>query len=143
MVYGARFSPDGQRVLTWSEDNTARVWSIAAGHVIAKMEGSWLASSGAEFSPDGRRVVTASAERTALVWNAATGQVIAKLEVGRYGLGQNGASSGRYSPLDLFRYTLPGVPDLVPENGDYFSIDGGRTAIGVQGLSARTSTRCW
>lgn len=49
--------------------------------------------------------------------------------MGRYGLGQNGASSGRYSPLDLFRYTSPDVPDLVPENGDYFSIDGGRTAI--------------
>jgi hypothetical protein len=49
--------------------------------------------------------------------------------MGRYGLGQNGASSGRYSPLDLFRYTSPGVLDLVPENGDYFSIDGGHTVI--------------
>lgn len=49
--------------------------------------------------------------------------------MGRYGLGQNGASSGRYSPIDLFRYTSPGVLDVVPENGDYFSIDGGTTAI--------------
>jgi hypothetical protein len=49
--------------------------------------------------------------------------------MGRYGLGQNGASSGRYSPIDLFRYTSPGVLDLVPENGDYFSIDGGKTVI--------------
>jgi hypothetical protein len=49
--------------------------------------------------------------------------------MGRYGLGQNGAASGRYSPLDLFRYTSPGVLDLTPENGAYFSIDGGQTAI--------------
>jgi hypothetical protein len=51
--------------------------------------------------------------------------------MGRYGLGQNGASSGRYSPIDLFRYSSPGVLDLVPANNAYFSIDGGATAINI------------
>jgi hypothetical protein len=49
--------------------------------------------------------------------------------MGRYGLGQNGASSGRFSPIDLFRYTSAGVLDTTPENGAYFSIDGGSTVI--------------
>ncbi len=49
--------------------------------------------------------------------------------MGRFGLGQNGAASGRYSPIDLFRYSSPGVLDLVPANGAYFSIDGGTTVI--------------
>jgi hypothetical protein len=49
--------------------------------------------------------------------------------MGRYGLGQNGASSGRYSPIDLFRYSSPGMLDLTPANGAYFSIDGGNTVI--------------
>lgn len=49
--------------------------------------------------------------------------------MGRYGLGQNGYSSGVYSPLDLFRYSSPGILDLVPQSGAYFSIDGGETAI--------------
>ena len=49
--------------------------------------------------------------------------------MGRYGLGQNGASSGRYSPIDFFRYSSPGALDLVPENGAYFSINGGTTVI--------------
>jgi hypothetical protein len=49
--------------------------------------------------------------------------------MGRYGLGQNGRKTGRYSPLDFFRYTSPGVLDLVPEFGAYFSIDGGTTPI--------------
>ena len=49
--------------------------------------------------------------------------------MGRYGLGQNGAATGRYSPIDLFRYTSQGVLDLTPENGAYFSIDGGATVI--------------
>jgi len=49
--------------------------------------------------------------------------------MGRYGLGQNGASSGRYSPIDLFRYTSAGVLDTVRENGDYFSINNGVSNI--------------
>jgi hypothetical protein len=49
--------------------------------------------------------------------------------MGRYGLSQNGASSGRYSPIDLFRYTSPGNLALNPVNGTYFSIDGGNTTI--------------
>jgi hypothetical protein len=49
--------------------------------------------------------------------------------MGRYGLGQNGAPSGQYGPIDLFRYSSPGMLDLVPENDAYFSINGGKTTI--------------
>jgi hypothetical protein len=49
--------------------------------------------------------------------------------MGRYGLGQNGRTSGRYSPIDFFRYTAPGALDLGPAYGAYFSIDGGTTVI--------------
>ena len=49
--------------------------------------------------------------------------------MGRYGLGQNGASSGRFSPIDLFRYSSPATLDTTPANGDYFSIDSGITNI--------------
>jgi hypothetical protein len=49
--------------------------------------------------------------------------------MGRYGLGQNGRKTGRYSPIDFFRYTSPGMLDLVPEFGAHFSIDGGTTQI--------------
>jgi hypothetical protein len=49
--------------------------------------------------------------------------------MGRYGLGQNGASSGRYSPIDLFRYLSADNLDTVPANGAYFSINGGSTVI--------------
>ena len=74
-VNSAAFSPDGQRVVTASDDHTVHVWNAGTGQVLAKLEGY-----SAAFSPDGQRVVTASGDKTARVWNAATGQVIAKLE---------------------------------------------------------------
>ena len=49
--------------------------------------------------------------------------------MGRYGMGQNAGTLGRFSPIDLFRYASPGVLDLVPANGAYFSINGGTTVI--------------
>ncbi len=49
--------------------------------------------------------------------------------MGRFGLTQNGASSGRYSPIDLFRYLSPDTLDIVPASHTYFSIDGGQTVI--------------
>jgi hypothetical protein len=49
--------------------------------------------------------------------------------MGRYGMGQNAGTLGRYSPIDVFRYSSPGMLDLVPANGAYFSIDGGTTVI--------------
>jgi sulfatase modifying factor 1 len=49
--------------------------------------------------------------------------------MGRYGMGQNSGTLGRYSPIDDFRYASPGTLDLAPMNGAYFSIDGGITVI--------------
>jgi hypothetical protein len=50
--------------------------------------------------------------------------------MGRYGFGQNG-SGARDSPIDLFRYSSPGVRDLSPVYGaaNYFSVDQGATPI--------------
>jgi hypothetical protein len=68
-VHSAQFSPDGQRVVTASEDNTARVWDAATGNAIGQpMKHEGVVYS-ARFSPDGQRVVTASEDNTARVWD--------------------------------------------------------------------------
>ena len=79
-VHSATFSPDGRRVVTASEDSTARLWDVETGKVIAVLLGHEGSVQSAAFSPDGRRVVTASDDNTARLWDAETGKVIAVLQ---------------------------------------------------------------
>lgn len=70
-ILAAAFSPDAGRLVTASQDHTARIWLldgrgapplVLAGH----LEDVWDAS----FSPDGRFVATAAEDGTARIWNA-------------------------------------------------------------------------
>jgi WD40 repeat protein len=64
----AAFSPDGTRVVTASNDKTARVWDAATGKSLAIALEHQREVVSAAFSPDGTRVVTASFDNTARVW---------------------------------------------------------------------------
>jgi WD40 repeat protein len=80
IVYGAWWSADGRRVVTASEDGTARVWDAAGGTLVATLSGHRAKVGAASFSPDGMRVATASDDGTARLWDAATGAPVATLE---------------------------------------------------------------
>jgi hypothetical protein len=73
------WSPDGTRIVTTSEDNTARVWDAQTGEelfsLIGHEEGVWPAS----WSPDGTRILTGSEDNTARVWDAQTGEELFSL----------------------------------------------------------------
>ena len=77
-IYSAVFSPDGARVVTGSDDGTARVWDAATGVQIGKPLQHKGAVNSVTFSPDGALVVTGSDDSTARVWDAATGAPIGK-----------------------------------------------------------------
>ena len=68
-----RFSRDGRRLVTASDDGTI-VWSVASGRAIARPD---VEAGTAEFSPDGTRVLTTESPDAlgeARIWSAATGR---------------------------------------------------------------------
>ncbi|MBR8834406.1 MAG: AAA-like domain-containing protein [Stigonema ocellatum SAG 48.90 = DSM 106950] len=74
----ASFSPDGQRIVTASDnDNTPQVWDIN-GKLLAQLNGHTGKVTSASFSPDGQRIVTASSDKTARVWDI-SGKLLAQL----------------------------------------------------------------
>jgi len=72
-VTDAAFSADGKRVVTASEDNTARIWDAENGREIHVLKGHNNGVYRAGFSTDGKRVVTASDDHTARIWDAENG----------------------------------------------------------------------
>ena len=73
-VLCGQFSPDGQRIITGSQDTTARIWDARTGHELVKLEGHTAAVTSVAFSPDGTRVLTGSQDNTAKLWDAADRQ---------------------------------------------------------------------
>jgi WD40 repeat protein len=59
----------GGRILTASEDNTARLWD-RDGKPLAALQGHTDTVWNAVFAPDGGHILTASADETARLWEA-------------------------------------------------------------------------
>ena len=79
-VTSVAFSPDGQRIVTGSRDQTAKVWEAASGRELLTLKGHSAAISSVAFSPDGQRIVTGSEDQTAKVWEAASGKELLTLK---------------------------------------------------------------
>lgn len=57
-VTHVHYSPDGQRLVTSSQDGTARVWT-PSGRLLAELKGHERPLFNANFSPDGQHIITA------------------------------------------------------------------------------------
>lgn len=74
-VWSAAFSPDGTRVVTSSDDGTARLWEARTGKEIVVLRGHSGRLLSAEFSPEGTRVLTSFIDG-ARIWDATNGNQI-------------------------------------------------------------------
>lgn len=68
------FSPAGRQAVSGSDDKTVRLWEVAGGRELRRLDGHEGPVTAVAFSADGRRVVSAGADRTVRVWEAATGR---------------------------------------------------------------------
>lgn len=76
-VASARFSPAGDKVVTGSWDNSAKIWNAETGQALLKLEHGHTGYINATvFSPDGRQVLTASDDGTCKLWDVKTGAVV-------------------------------------------------------------------
>jgi WD40 repeat protein len=75
-LYGIRFSPDGNLIVTASADRTARIWAFPSGKLRTTLRGHAGIVFAADFSPNSRRVVTAGGDSTARIWQAGSGNLL-------------------------------------------------------------------
>jgi WD40 repeat protein/serine/threonine protein kinase len=75
-VDAVAFNPDGRRALTGGADGTARLWDVADGREVGRLQGHRGAVRAVAFSsPDGRLILTGSEDNTARLWNLAGGEL--------------------------------------------------------------------
>jgi WD40 repeat protein len=79
VIKSVAFSPDGQRIVTGSDDQTAKVWDAASGRELLTLTGHSDVIKFVALSPDGQRIVTCSVDRTAKVWETASGRLLLTL----------------------------------------------------------------
>ncbi|MFC1652113.1 protein kinase [Planctomycetota bacterium] len=67
------FSPDSNRIITGSQDQTLKLWNIDSGQELVTLKGHRDSVWTVAFSPDGKRIVSGSGDNTLKIWDVGTG----------------------------------------------------------------------
>jgi WD40 repeat protein len=121
-VTSMAFSPDGTRLAAGSADNTARIWDVASGRLLHRLEGHKDDVTAITFSPDGRIVATASRDHRARLWDAETGDPLRVL-VGHYAV----VSGVTFSPDGRWLVTAG------PSTAGLWEVSSGRLLLFLRG----------
>ena len=108
-VDAVKLSPDGKRLVTVSEDKTAKIWDVTSGHLVSTFPEHGEQVSGVDWSPKGDLVATVGVSAT-IIWSAANGQVVHRL-IANHNLGDSAAFSadgtvlvtaGKFGAVDVW-----------------------------------------
>lgn len=69
VISAVKFSPNGQRLLAASHDNTVCIWDVRSGQELAKLEGHRDAVRRVRYSSNGQCILTMSYDTTARLWD--------------------------------------------------------------------------
>jgi eukaryotic-like serine/threonine-protein kinase len=92
-VLSVAYDAEGRRIVTASEDESARIWDVRTSSPAAILGGHTKAVRAAVFSPGGDRILTASHDRSARLWDVGGQLRFSSLEVSSAEL-----TSAAYSP---------------------------------------------
>jgi WD40 repeat protein len=85
-VLSAAFSPDGHRIVTGSEDQSARVWDVVSGKMLVEIKHHNGPVRSVAFMPDGTKIVSGSDDHIVRIFDAQTGDLIAELKEHKAGI---------------------------------------------------------
>lgn len=125
LVKHIAYSPDGQCIVTASNNGVISLWNAKTGELVAKMKGHAKGINYVAFSPDGKYLVSASEDTTVRIWNVETGVEIMTLDQnsGRV-LCATFSPDGKHvitAPDDVIRiWDFPSLQDLINATREQF-----------------------
>src|SRR5262249_32333691 len=71
-VLAVAYAPARETLATGGADKLVRLWDLAAGKLVATLDGHADAVAGLAFSPDGKTLASASYDKTVKLWDVPT-----------------------------------------------------------------------
>ena len=78
-VNSVTISPDGQTLVSGSEDETINLWELRTGELKTTLTGHSKGVKSVAVSPDGKTLASGSADETINLWNLRTGELLRTL----------------------------------------------------------------
>ncbi|WP_341732065.1 hypothetical protein [Microcoleus sp. EPA2] len=78
-VVSLALSPDGQTLVSGSNDKTIKIWQLSTGQLLRTLTGHSSLVFSVAISPDGQTLVSGSSDKTIKIWQLSTGQLLRTL----------------------------------------------------------------
>lgn len=83
-VRSLAITPDGEILISGSDDNTIKLWQLATGEELCTLRGHSKAVSAIAISADGEILASGSEDKTIKLWELSTGMQIGTLTLGNW-----------------------------------------------------------